>query len=159
MSAERCSLCVTGAAARERAPRERLRTQLSYEAVSKVWVLDTSTKGTGASVVPLESTLRKPEADVKPRVAAPKKRRAKPQKERAQRPPRRFKVVDLVSSETLAEDTGMRATLDVLEDVRSSVDVQVFVWDHNAQRWDLLRLAERRALWEAAHRAAPTNDP
>jgi hypothetical protein len=28
--------------------------------MARVWVLDTSTKGTGATMVPLESVLRKP---------------------------------------------------------------------------------------------------
>ena len=120
--------------------------------MSKVWVLDTSTKGTGASVVPLESTRSKPEAK---RVVAPKKPRPKRAKEPAPRPPRRFKVVDLVSAETLAEDTDMRTTLDVLEGVRSPVDVRIFVWNHEAERWHLLTLPEQRAMWEAA-RDAPS---
>jgi hypothetical protein len=120
--------------------------------VSKIWVLDTSTKGTGASVVPLETTRSRPEAK---RVVSPKKPRRKPDKQPASRPPRRFRVVDLVSSETLAEDTEMRATLEVLQGVRSPVDVRIFVWNHEAERWRLLLLAEQRALWEAA-RDAPS---
>jgi hypothetical protein len=116
--------------------------------VSKVWVLDTSTKGTGANVVPLESTCSAPEAR---RVVAPKKRRPKPKPEPAPRVPRRFKVVDLVSTETLAEDTDMRATLDALADVRSAVDVRIFVWDDETDGWRLLTLPEQRALWDAAN--------
>jgi hypothetical protein len=116
--------------------------------VSKVWVLDTSTKGTGASVVPLESARSAPEPK---RVVAPKKRRPKREREPAPRLPRRFKVVDLVSTETLAEDTDMRATLDVLADVRSTVDVRIFVWNNEDDGWRLLTLPEQRALWDAAH--------
>jgi hypothetical protein len=116
--------------------------------VSKVWVLDTSTKGTGASVVPLESTRSAPAA--RP-VVAPKKRRPKREPEPAPRLPRRFKVVDLVSTETLAEDTDMRATLDVLADVRSTVDVRIFVWNDEDDGWRLLTLPEQRALWDAAN--------
>jgi hypothetical protein len=117
----------------------------------KVWVLDTSTKGTGASVVPLESTLEKPKPARTPLVTAPKAPARKRAKETKPRLPRRFRIVDLVSSETLAEDTGMKATLAVLEDVRSPVDVHIFVWDYEAETWQLLRLSEQRALWEAAH--------
>ena len=120
--------------------------------MSKVWVLDTGTKGTGASVVPLESTRSRPEAK---RLVAPKKARRTAGKQPAPRPPRRFKVVDLVSSETLAEDTDMRTTLDVLDGVRSPVDVRIFVWNHEAERWHLLTLPEQRAMWEAA-RDAPS---
>jgi hypothetical protein len=119
--------------------------------VSKVWVLDTSTKGTGASVVPLESTRSAPEAK---RVVAPKRRRPKRRPEPAPRVPRRFKVVDLVSTETLAEDTDMRATLDALADVRSAVDVRIFVWSDEDDGWRLLTLPEQRALWDAAHAPA-----
>ena len=119
--------------------------------MSKVWVLDTSTKGTGASVVPLESTRSAPEAK---RVTAPKTRRPKREREPAPRVPRRFKVVDLVSTETLAEGANMRATLDVLTDVRSPVDVRIFVWSDEADAWHLLTLSEQRALWDAAHRPA-----
>ncbi len=122
--------------------------------MSKVWVLDTSTKGTGASVVPLESTVKKPERERKPPISDVKAPARKREKEPAPRVPRRFKVVDLVSSETLAEGTQMRATLDVLEEVRSTVDVRIFVWDDEADRWHLLTLSEQRALWDAAHRAA-----
>lgn len=119
--------------------------------MSKVWVLDTSTKGTGASVVPLESTLAKPERGRRPPLkvtkAAPRKREQEP----APRTPRRFKVVDLVSSQTLADGADMRATLDVLGDVRSAVDVRIFVWGDEAEKWHLLTLPEQRALWDAGH--------
>jgi hypothetical protein len=119
--------------------------------MSKVWVLDTSTKGTGASVVPLESTIEKP----RPRGSSPLKvtKRAPRKREQAPAPrvPRRFKVVDLVSSKTLAEGADMRATLDVLSEVRSAVDVRIFVWDDEAEKWHLLTLPEQRALWDAGH--------
>jgi hypothetical protein len=122
--------------------------------MSKVWVLDTSTKGTGASVVPLESTLAKPArsgpSPLKATKAAPPKREQAP----APRVPRRFKVVDLVSSETLADGADMRATLDVLSEVRSAVDVRIFVWDAEAEKWHLLTLPEQRALWDAGHSRA-----
>jgi hypothetical protein len=119
--------------------------------MAKVWVLDTSTKGTGASVVPLESTLKKPERAAESPIKVTKVPARKREKEPAPRVPRRFKVVDLMSSEPLAEDTRMRETLDILADVRSPVDVRIFVWDDEADRWQLLTLREQRALWDAGH--------
>ncbi len=117
--------------------------------MARVWVLDTSTKGTGASVVPLESARDKPPAAPRPPRKAVKPAPRKREKPPAPREPRRFKVVDLVSSQTLAEDADMRATLDVLHDVRSAVDVRIFVWDRERDRWHLLTLAEQRAMWDA----------
>ena len=124
----------------------------------KVWVLDTSTKGTGASVVPLESTVGKPDGRGRPALKPAKKPAPKPEKAPAPRVPRRFKVVDLVSSEVLAEGAEMRATLDLLAEVRSAVDVRIFVWDREAGDWHLLTLGEQRALWEAAHAGDQTGD-
>jgi hypothetical protein len=55
--------------------------------MGKTWVLDTETKGTGANMVPLEKTLRKPApksepAARPPSTAAPRSRRpAKPERE------------------------------------------------------------------------------
>jgi hypothetical protein len=119
----------------------------------KVWVLDTSTKGTGANVVPLESTLDKPERAPKPISKATKAPARKRVKEHKPRVARRFKIVDLVSTETLAEGAPMKAALEVLGDVRSMVDVRIFVWDDEADGWRLLTLREQRALWDAAQAA------
>lgn len=41
--------------------------------MAKKWVLDTDTKGTGARVVPLEDTLKKPEADAPAHKPLPKR--------------------------------------------------------------------------------------
>ena len=119
----------------------------------KVWVLDTSTKGTGASVVPLETTLDKPKRAPKPIPKATKTPTRKRVEEPKPRVARRFKIVDLVSTETLAEGAAMKAALEVLEDIRSPVDVRIFVWDDDADRSRLLTLGEHRALWEAAQAA------
>jgi hypothetical protein len=126
--------------------------------MGKVWVLDTSTKGTGASVVPLESTLQKPAPGKQSPLVVTKAPRRKRETEPVPRLPRRFKVVDLMSSETLAEGARMRATLDLLGEVRSPVDVRIFVWDDEADRWRLLTLDEQRALWDAAHRPMSHNE-
>jgi hypothetical protein len=121
--------------------------------MKRVWVLDTSTKGTGANVVPLESTLDKPGRAPKPISKATKTPARKRVKEHKPRVARRFKIVDLVSTETLAEGAAMKAALEVLEDVRSPVDVRIFVWDDDADGWRLLTLGEHRALWDAAQAA------
>ena len=114
--------------------------------MAKVYVLDTSTKGTGASVVPLETTPAEPAGSAALPYVAPK-RAPRPPKEPPPRKPRRFKVVDVVSGEVLAEDADARATLDVLRDVRSVVDVTVSVRRPETGSWRMLTLAEQKALW------------
>jgi hypothetical protein len=119
--------------------------------MAKTWRLDTETKGTGAHVVPLEK------AD-----------RPSPERELAtvtlERPPRvidepeplgplTFKVLDIRSSQVLAEGTDTRATIELLEDVRSVLDVRIYVWMQRAARWRLLTLDEQRALWRFRGRA------
>jgi hypothetical protein len=119
-----------------------------------VWVLDTATKGTGASVVPLEQAAPKPGAKKDPPAYQPPKprpARPKPPPAPAPRQPRRFKVVDVVSGATLAEEADTRATLEVLRGLRSVVDVRVSVWDPRAADWRLLSLGEQRVLWDARH--------
>jgi hypothetical protein len=119
--------------------------------VSKVWVLDTETKGTGATMVPLEQTVREPSAE--PLYVPPKEEPRAPQP-RAPRPPHTFKVVDVLAGETLAEGTPARETVAALEDVASIVDVRVYVREPEHERWRLLTLGEQRALWDFRGRAA-----
>jgi hypothetical protein len=116
--------------------------------MGKVWVLDTETKGTGAQMVPLEKVLEK--AGPKPGpVYAPQRPAPKPEPDAAPAPkaPHRFRVVDVMTEQVLAEDAGTRTTVDVLKDVRSVVDVRISVWDPEGERWRLLTLAEQQALW------------
>ena len=114
--------------------------------MTRIWVLDTETKGTGAQMVPLESVLEKPAPSGEPLFVPPKPkpREPKPPEPRA---PRRFKVVDVVSQAVLAEGASTREALDVLSDVRSIVDVHVSVWEPTADRWRLLTLGEQRLMW------------
>jgi hypothetical protein len=124
--------------------------------MAKTWVLDTETKGTGANMVPLEKLLQK--GDRKPelnRVLLQRSAPAKPVPEPD--PPRRriFKVMDLMTRETLAEGVDLRATVDLLRDVRSVVDVQIYLWDADRRSWRMLGLDERRALWEARGQLEP----
>jgi hypothetical protein len=116
------------------------------ERMAKVYVLDTGTKGTGASVVPLEKPPAEPARNAElPYV--PPKRAPRPPKAPAPKPPRRFKVVDVVTGEVLAEGADARATVGVLADVRSVVDVAISVRQPKAESWRLLTLAEQNALW------------
>jgi hypothetical protein len=114
--------------------------------MAKIWVLDTETKGTGAQVVPLEKVLRKPAPSDEP-FFVPHKPAPRPPEEPAPRQPSRFKIVDVVSRQVLAEDADARAAIDVLEDVRSIVDVHVSIWDEDAKRWRLLPHGDMQLLW------------
>jgi hypothetical protein len=120
----------------------------------KVWVLDTETKGTGANVVPLESTLRRSDAPAEP-LYVPPKRAPRPPEPPAPRRPRAFKLVDVTSGEVLAEDVDTRAAIGVLEGLDSVVDVRIYVRDEKSGRWVLLTLGEHKALWEYRGKIAP----
>jgi hypothetical protein len=114
--------------------------------MAKTWILDTETKGTGAHVVPLEKALKRPRAEEDlalvalerpPRVTQPVEPPA----------PRQFKIVDIRSSQVLAEGVSASAAVDLLEGIDSVVDVRIYVWMREAKRWRLLTLAEQKALW------------
>jgi hypothetical protein len=125
--------------------------------VSRTWVLDTETKGTGAQMVPLEKVVKKPAPSGEPFFVPPKPRPRAP-KEPEPRRPRSFKIVDVATRKVLAEGAEGRAALDVLKDVRSSVDVEVYVWAPKAERWRLLTLDEQRRLWDLRPTASRTTD-
>ena len=110
-------------------------------------MLDSGTKGTGAEMVPLDKVVKKPAPDREP-VFVPPKPRPRPAAAPERRQPRRFRVVDVVSGRMLAEDIDARATVRVLEGVRSVVDVRVYVWQPRAKKWRLLTLGEQKAMWE-----------
>lgn len=121
--------------------------------MAKVWVLDTDTKGTGANMVPLERVLKRG-SDAGPRYGFPgfDFRKSDVPREPADAPaeprkPLEFKVVDVMSRRVLAEGADARATVAALEGVRSIVDVTIYVWDAERERWQMLTLAETRALW------------
>ncbi|HET7051460.1 MAG TPA: hypothetical protein VFI54_24545 [Solirubrobacteraceae bacterium] len=122
--------------------------------MGKTWVLHTETKGTGAQVVPLES-VEKRTSVVEP-VFVPRKP-AKPAEPPPPRPraPRRFKIVDLMTRKELADGVLAQEALDVLRDARSIVDVNVYVWHEERDRWRPLTFAERRVMWDQAHAPAP----
>jgi hypothetical protein len=120
----------------------------------KIWVLDTETKGTGANVVPLESTLRTPAAPAAPFYVPPKRAPRPPQPPEPRRP-RAFKLVDVTSGEVLAEDVDTRAAIGVLEGLGSVVDVRIYIWDDTTERWILLTLGEHKSLWDYRGKIAP----
>jgi hypothetical protein len=114
--------------------------------MGKVWVLDTETKGTGANVVPLEKVLTKRSSVAEP-LFVPRKPRPRPPEAPAPRRPREFKVVDLMTRQVLAEGASARETVDILSGIRSVVDVSVYVWQPERDRWRMLTFDELRALW------------
>ena len=96
-------------------------------------------------MVPLEKVLRKPEP------APPKRRRRSPpgrsEPQPEPRQPLRFRVVDAMTRELLADDADGRETLSLLGRLRSVVDVDIFVWEPRSERWRQLTLGERQAVW------------
>ena len=116
-------------------------------AQKKVWVLDTETKGTGAQMVPLDTTVKQ---GARPSVV--RERPERPGADPAPRAPRLFKVVDVMTREVLAEDADTRAAVDVLKGQRSIVDVSVHVWEPGAGKWQPLTQREQKMLWDLASR-------
>jgi hypothetical protein len=113
--------------------------------MAKVWVLDTETKGTGASMVPLDKVLQKP-APEPARPPVPE-RRSRPEPEPAPPRPPRFRVVEVLSRRVVAEDASTRDTVRALEDVRSVVDVSIYRWNESAGEWQPLAPREKKKLW------------
>lgn len=113
-------------------------------------MLDTHTKGTGANMVPLERVLTHG-SDSVPGFALPERKR--PEAAPAAPPaPHRFRVVDVMTQQVLADDVDARTAADTLQRVRSVVDVTVYVWDRVSGRWRRLTFTETRMLWD--HRRA-----
>ena len=77
----------------------------------------------------------------RPREAAP----PEPPEPRA---PRRFRVVDVMSRRVLLEDGGVRETLELLGGIERVGDVSISIWEPGEERWRLLTLAERQAVWD-----------
>jgi hypothetical protein len=116
---------------------------------AKVWVLDTHTKGTGANMVPLDRVL-KHGSDSVPGFVLPERRRREPAPIEP-RAPHRFKVVDLMTRQVLADDVDARSAVEALRAARSVMDVIVYVRDDQEENWRRLTFGETSALWE--HRA------
>jgi hypothetical protein len=119
----------------------------------KTWILETSTKGTGANIVPLDdeqddATAETPAPRERERlwVHAPTNPRPAPEPE--PRKPYRFRVVEVITHRVLADDADARTTVAVLRDVHSIVDVTISVWSEKDGRYRLLTHGEQRKLWD-----------
>jgi hypothetical protein len=117
--------------------------------VGKVWVLDTETKGTGANMVPLERVTKRSSGYDEPLFKAPTRRAPEPA-EAKQRAPRKFRVVDVMTRQTLADGANARAAIEALRGIRSVVDVEVYVWQEERERWRKLTLPERQEMIDMA---------
>ena len=124
--------------------------------MAKTWVLHTETKGTGAQMVPLESVAGRRSA-TEPVLVPRKSRRRRPAPAPAPKPPRRFKIVDVLSRQTLVQDADAREAVDVLAGVHSMVDVNVYLWREDRGDWRLLTLDEQRTLWDLVAASKPTS--
>jgi hypothetical protein len=93
-------------------------------------------------------------------VRQPKPRPPQPSEPRG---PRRFKVVDVMSRKVLAEGADARTTVELLEGVRSIVDVSIYVWEEKAEKWQQLTQREAHMLWDlrgsATRPQRPRNAP
>jgi|SRR5436190_12477483 len=131
--------------------------------MAKIWVLDTETKGTGANMVPLETVLKKPAPADQRSLRIPRRKAAGEVSEPeavTRREPYRFRIVDVMTRQVLADDVDARATLAALEDVRSVVDVLIDVWEPETGDWRRLTLGEQKTLWgyRATDRTAPADE-
>src|SRR5215208_3165109 len=118
---------------------------MAGEKRGQVWVLDTETKGSGAEMVPLEKLRRQKRQQSCGEPISVVRRSPAPEPEaavettdapsaEAQRP-RRFRFVNLITDQLVAEDVGAREIVSLLEDVRSVADVHIYVWQQNEDRW------------------------
>jgi hypothetical protein len=110
----------------------------------RIWVLDTETKGTGAEMVPIDKL---PSAGAGRGVVVVQPPKPKPERPPEPKLPRTFKVVDVMTGKVLAEGADTRVTVDLLETIRSSVDVSIYVWEPKADRWQQLSQREKQMLW------------
>ena len=120
--------------------------------MAKTWVLDTETKGTGAEMVPIEKKLAGPRRERDLALVelggAPK-----PEAAATAPAPTRFKVVDVPSGMTRAENVGVREALGALAGMRSVLDARISVWSPERGRWRILPLQDAKRLWELRDRA------
>jgi hypothetical protein len=113
--------------------------------MAKTWILDTETKGTGAHIAPLEPESARAEREL---ATVTFDRPPRPAEAPEPPAPRTFKVVDVMSARVLTEGADTRETLELLAGMRSALDARIYTWVPSVERWRLLTLGERRALWE-----------
>ena len=116
--------------------------------MSKTWVLDTETKGTGAHIAPLRHGAPARERELSlTRFRPPAPAPAEPSGPAPAPAPRRFRVVDVLAGVTIADDVHVADALLALRRLRKPIDARVYVWEEQQGRWRLLGLDETRALW------------
>ncbi len=116
--------------------------------MAKTWVLDTETKGTGAHIAPLERSARGAPSKLELVQLHPPTAHAPESTPATTRPhPKRFKVLDVLSGRTLAEDVPAREAVLALQPLRKAIDALVYVREEDGVRWRLLTLGETSALW------------
>ena len=103
-------------------------------------------------MVPLEKVLRKPATEPVRRRARPVPRPARKEKAPEPTPPRRFRVIDALSRQVLADDANAPETIELLRGIDRPVDVSVYVWEPKPETWRLLTRRERSLLWEFRQR-------
>ena len=116
--------------------------------MATTWVLDTETKGTGANMVPLERVTKRSSAPahrfVLPERRSPHKKPPKP------RTFRQFRIVDVMTRRELLEAGSARDAVEALRSVRSIVDVNLYLWDEERERWLMLPFEEQRTMLDLA---------
>src|SRR5438270_6086664 len=80
--------------------------------MGSVWVLHTETKGTGATMVPLDSVTKR--SRTPERVSVPRKPRRRQPPEPEPSAPRSFRIVDVMSREALADDVSGPEAIEAL---------------------------------------------
>lgn len=123
--------------------------------MATTWILHTETKGTGAQMVPLERA-KKDASSAEPSFVTRKAVRDAELDETRVAAPRRFRILDVMTREPLVDDATAREALGALAGVRSLIDVNVYVWEDEPERWRLMTLGEQRSMLEMARdRAVP----
>ena len=74
------------------------------------------------------------------------------------RAPRKFKVVDLMTRQELADGVIAQEALDVLKERPKHRRRQRLRVARRARRWRPLTFAERRVMWDQAHRQSPLEE-
>jgi hypothetical protein len=116
--------------------------------MAKKWILQTETKGTGATMVPIERAAARGAAPEPLHV--PRKPQPRAPEPPAPRIAHRFRIVDVMTRQTLVDDGSAAEAVAALRGVRSTVDVTVSVWDRDRSRWRPVTIGEQQALFEFA---------
>ena len=101
-------------------------------------------------MVPLERVTKRSSEPahrfVLPERRSPHKKLSKP------RAFRQFRIVDVMTRQELLEAGSARDAVETLRSVRSIVDVNLYLWDEEHQRWLMLPFEEQRTMFDLAHR-------